>query len=66
MCITVAKLGERLVQVVRVADQVGFSEQRGWVLICWDWQQSERMKAQFKWVPASTRFEWVRQFRSVA
>ena len=60
--ITVARLGERLVQVVRVADSVGFSDARGWVMICFDWEQPERKKQQFKWVPASTRFEWVRTF----
>lgn len=62
MTMVVAKMQGRLVQVVRVADSVGFSEDRGWVMICLDFEQAERKKQQFRWVPASTRFEWVREF----
>ena len=58
----VAKMNGRIVQVIRVADSVGFSQDRGWVMICFDFEQPERKKQQFKWVPASTRFEWVREF----
>ena len=63
MTTMVAKMGNRVVQVMRVADRVGFSEDRGWVMVCFDWEQAERRKSQFRWVPASTRFEWVRSFR---
>lgn len=62
MTVTVARLENRLVQVVRVADRVGFSQDRGWVMVCLDWEQPERKKQQFRWVPASTRFDWVREF----
>ena len=62
MTMVVAKMQGRLVQVVRVAASVGFSEDRGWVMICLDFEQAERKKQQFRWVPASTRFEWVREF----
>ena len=58
----VAKMNGRLVQVLRVADAVGFSKDRGWVMVCFDFEQPERKKQHFKWVPASTRFEWVRDF----
>lgn len=58
----VAKMNGRLVQVLRVAETVGFSEKRGWVMVCFDFEQPERKKQHFKWVPASTRFEWVRDF----
>ena len=58
----VAKMNGRLVQVLRVAETVGFSENRGWVMVCFDFEQPERKKQHFKWVPASTRFEWVRDF----
>ena len=62
MTMVVAKIEGRVVQVVRVADTVGFSEERGWVMVCTDWEQPERKKQHFRWVPASTRFEWVREF----
>jgi hypothetical protein len=62
MTVIVAKMKDRVVQVMRVADTVGFSQERGWVMVCMDFEQPERKKQQFKWVPASTRFEWVRSF----
>ena len=62
MTVTVAKLSGRLVEVVRVAETVAFSPQRDWVLLTTDVGQPERKKQNFQWVPASTRFEWVRTF----
>jgi hypothetical protein len=62
MTVVVARLQNRLVQVMRVAETVGFSQERGWVMLCLDWEQPERKKQQFRWVPASTRFDWVREF----
>jgi hypothetical protein len=62
MTITVAKLNGRLVEVVRVARTVGFSTDTGWVLVTPDVGASERKKTTFTWVPATTRFEWVREF----
>jgi hypothetical protein len=62
MTVTVAKMGNRIVQIVQVAYRVGFSTERGWVMICTDWHKSERLKSEFRWVPASTRFEWVREY----
>jgi hypothetical protein len=58
----VAKMDNRVVEVVRTADAVAFSSERGWVMVCFDFEQVERKKSQFRWVPASTRFEWVREF----
>jgi len=59
-----AKFQDRIVEIVRVADTVMFSDERGWVCICMDFEQEERAKHEFKWVPAETRFEWVREFIS--
>jgi hypothetical protein len=61
--ITVAKMTDgRVVEIVRAADEVKFSNHRGWVMICMDFEQADRKKSQFKWIPASTRFEWVKEF----
>ena len=62
MTVTVGKIKDSTVQIIRVTDEVAFSDQKGWIMICLDWQQTEARKSQFKWVPASTQFEWVREF----
>jgi len=61
---TVAKMNGKLVEIVKFADAVAFSNTRGWVMICIDWEQAERKKSEFKWLPATTRFDWVREFYS--
>ena len=62
---TVAKMMDgRMVEVVRVADTVTFSDAAGWIMICMDWEKAERKKSEFKWIPAETRFDWVREFCS--
>jgi hypothetical protein len=61
---TVAKMNGKLVEIVKFADAVAFSNTRGWVMICIDWEQAERKKTEFKWLPATTRFDWVREFYS--
>jgi hypothetical protein len=59
----VAKMTDgRMVEVVRVADTVGFSSERGWVMVCMDFEKADRKKSEFKWIPASTRFDWVKEF----
>jgi len=61
--IKVAKMIDgRVVEVVRVADTVGFSSEPGWVMVCFDFEKTDRKKSEFKWVPADTRFEWVKEF----
>jgi hypothetical protein len=61
--IKVAKMIDgRMVEVVRVADTVAFSDATGWIMICMDWEKADRKKSEFKWVPASTRFDWVKEF----
>jgi hypothetical protein len=62
MTVTVAKMNGKIVQVVKVADRVAFSQHRGWVCVTPDVDMPERKKRNFKWVPASTRFDWVRTF----
>ena len=60
--IIVAKMNGKLVEIVKVADEVKFSNTRGWVMICMDFEQVDRKKAEFKWIPATTRFDWVKEF----
>ena len=62
MPVTIAKMNGRLVEVIRTADTVEFSTERGWILITPDVDQPQRKKQNFQWVPATTRFEWVRTF----
>jgi hypothetical protein len=62
MTITIGKMNGKMVQIVKIADTVPFSNERGWVMVCFDFEQAERKKSYFKWMPASTHFEWVRVF----
>jgi hypothetical protein len=57
-----AKMNNRVVEIVKVAREVQFSTAPNWILICLDFEHVESRKSQFKWVPASTRFEWIRTF----
>jgi hypothetical protein len=60
---TVAKMTDgSMVEVVRVAETVGFSPEKGWVMVCIDFEKISRKREHFKWVPSTTRFEWVREF----
>lgn len=61
--ITVAKMTDgRVVEIVRVASKVGFSSDWGWIMICFDFEKISRKREHFKWVPADTKFEWVRAY----
>lgn len=52
-----------LVQILKVADRVKFSDDRGWVCICKDFQQPLSKQQSILWLPSTTRFEWVRDFK---
>jgi len=62
--ITIAKFEGKIVEFVAIADVVQFSKERGWICITPDAGQATRKQTQFKWVPATTRFEWVKDFIS--
>lgn len=51
-----------LAEVVRVVERVGFSDAVGWILLCFDFEKDNRQRAAVKWVPASTQFEWIKEF----
>lgn len=60
---TVAKMTDgRFVQIVRVVSNVAFSDAIGWILVCFDFDVIERRRMIFKWVPASTKFWWIKSF----
>jgi hypothetical protein len=63
MMVTVAKMTDgKIVEIVRVTETVGFSDEKRWIMVCFDFEKIDRKRDQFKWVPATTRFDWVREF----
>ena len=60
--VVVAKIKDKIVQIVRYADTVAFSQERGWFCICMDFDKQQRRREQIKWIPANTHFEWVREY----
>lgn len=61
----IGKVNGKIVEVVHVADRVAFSKDRGWVCVCHDFDQIKRRQQNIKWIPASTVFDWVREFNFV-
>ena len=51
----------RIVEILRHQDQVDFSDEPGWYLI--NLEPGKRVAPDMKWIPDSTRFEWVREFK---
>lgn len=66
MTVTMAKMMDgRVVEVVKTAETVAFSDVRNWVMVCFDFEKVNRRRENFKWMPVSeTRFDWVREFVS--
>lgn len=58
----IAKFNGKWVHIVKFANEVAFSEEKGWFMICFDFDKINRRREQFKWIPASTQFEAVREF----
>lgn len=56
------KLKGRWMQVLRFAKTVRFSSSENWFLVVTDWQVAESRRRQFRWLPASTRFDNVKEF----
>ena len=47
--ITVAKMTDgRVVEIVRATEKVGFSPDRGWIMICMDFEKTYRKRTEFK------------------
>lgn len=58
----VGKMNGKIVEIVRYAEKVGFSTERGWFCVCFDFEKMKRRQEQVKWVRATTPFAWVREF----
>jgi len=51
----------KIVRILQKAHSVKFSDQKDWLLIDTDPAKGSRGQG-LKWIPASTRFEWVRPY----
>lgn len=60
----IARIDNRFVRIVRTAHHVAFSQQTDWILIEHDIHLPEHKRLNRRWVPAATRFDWVRDFVS--
>jgi len=59
----IAKMNGKIVQIVRVTETVMFSSDKGWILVCFDFDKIYRRREQFKWIRASeVRFDWIREY----
>lgn len=56
------KFNGRWVHIVKFARDVKFSTEKEWFMVNFDFDKENRRREQFKWIPASTRFEAVREF----
>jgi flagellar biosynthesis/type III secretory pathway chaperone len=62
MTVLIAKLNDKIVEIVKVAETVQFSNEKNWILI--SHQISKKDSLQVKWLQASkVKFDWVRSFR---
>ena len=52
-----------IVQIVRTAETVNFSEERRWILVCKDFDKMFHKREQIKWFKASSlKFQWIKEF----
>lgn len=59
MAVLVAKLNDKIVEIVKVAETVQFSDEKNWILI--SHEVSKRLS--MKWLRADkVKFDWVRKF----
>ena len=59
MTVLVAKLNNKIVEIVKVSETVQFSNEKDWILI--SHQVSKRLS--MKWLKASeVKFDWIRSF----
>lgn len=62
----IAKLEDgTLVQIVKTSESVAFSSEKGWILLCFDFETRVMFQQFLRWVPATTRFTWVRDYLDI-
>ena len=61
MTILLAKWNNKVVRLVKFKHEVAFSPNKDWLLLQYPIHLSENKRFN-KWVPLSTRFEWVKEF----
>lgn len=62
--VTVAKMNNKIVEILRVAEIVEFSDERGWVCICP--HVNDVNSNAVRWVRLKDQyFEWVREFNRI-
>jgi hypothetical protein len=61
MTVLIAKLDDKIVEIIKVTETVQFSSEKDWILI--SHQISKRDSLQVKWLQASkVKFDWIREF----
>lgn len=58
----IAKVNNKIVEIIHTARRVEFSPEEGWVLVNFDVDKPPRRVVNVKWMPATTKFDWVRPF----
>ena len=58
----VVKFKGSWVHIVKFAATVGFSNEKNWFMVNFDFNRPFHRREQFKWIPASTRFEDIKVF----
>jgi hypothetical protein len=61
MSITVLKWNNRIVRLVKYQREVAFSDNTDWLLVDYPIDLPENSRYR-KWLPLSTRFEWLKEF----
>ncbi len=62
MNIVLVKWNNRIVRLVKYQRNVLFSDNVDWLLLEFDIHLPTHKRVNRKWVPLSTRFEWIREF----
>lgn len=61
MVYTVAKLNDKWVHIIKYAHEVEFSQEKDWFFICTDWEKPLHKREGWRWIPAYTRFDSIKE-----